>query len=347
VNKSTGDAHWEHEMTISIENTQGAIEARCGLRIDILGKWSDHPSLVAQRPSRVVSCGVRLDDSEWPVRVTARPLVSVEIRWRSLDLGFDRRLCYPDMLANPLVATLLSRYPATSQHGLEVLLAQKGGIYLETESRVPFQSGMGASSALVACCLAALQHLDGRVADFPHLAEASYRIESGLHMTGWQDHYAVVIGGPILVTRASSDTHARVQPIVPRLSEIITRHGLVFFWSDQGRRPMPWTGEMGNVLQKVTEMDEIVSQLLDTEKNIDISHLLNIIEHHTRIERQVWPCDAWQEIRHRLGLSSRRVAAWVVGAGPAVCVLSETPRSAVERSFEQALGRRAHRIFPA
>ncbi len=192
----------------------GVVRARCGVRIDLAGGWSDTPPICHERGGAVVNASILLDDGR-PLRAEARVIDEPVIELRSVDLGgrmkltttrdvFDHRregdwsalakaACVVSGIAPPLAKIPLADW----------LGKMGGGISLEFESAVPKGSGLGTSSALGATMLAALEALRGRRGSVGGMLARATLLEQMMGTGGgWQDQAGAALGGArILRTR--------------------------------------------------------------------------------------------------------------------------------------------------
>lgn len=181
------------------------------VRIDFGGGWSDTPPYSFERGGTVLNAAVLLQGQR-PVRATVRALPSCEIRLHARDLGcqtaLTRRgeaLAYQDPsdpFALHKAALVLAGIVRPGRGSLRASLARfGGGVEVITESRVPNGSGLGTSSILGACLVAALRQLRGLPAPPDALFADVLALEQILTTGGgWQDQVGGILPGIKLVT---------------------------------------------------------------------------------------------------------------------------------------------------
>lgn len=181
--------------------------ARCPVRFDLAGGWTDTPPYTNRYGGQVVNMAVDLNGQP-PIQVFVRPTKESRIRIHSIDLGvtetYEKKkpiLDYRDpssAFSLPKAAfCLLGLVSTESQETLEQTLAKLGsGIELTILCAVPKGSGLGTSSILGATILDALNRFFGNDTPqdelFLQVLEMEQMLTTG---GGWQDQIGGVAGG--------------------------------------------------------------------------------------------------------------------------------------------------------
>lgn len=326
----------------------GWATARCPCRIDLFGTWSDDREFLPISRSRVVSCAVLF----WPSRVPTEVTVRTDGRRRQIVYrSFDRQTTTTvdprQPSANPIVwAVVETLRSAGLADGLSDLLSA-GRLMIVSRSRVPYQSGLGASGSLTVCARAATLALLGRHESPRDLAEASYRSEDSVNKVGWQDHYAAACGGTNLITRGAGDARARVKPLPAALSTLLQQHAVLVFVSNEPHGALTWPRLTATVSQRLLGMDAIIDELLRAGGRVTIDHLIDLLSRHWTMARHWYPrrnVDALARLRSVV--QSYRGTAVYVGAGPAALCLSPIPAGELQRVMRSWAGVRCIGIIP-
>jgi hypothetical protein len=191
-------------LSIGVKKDQ-IVSARCPLRFDVAGGWTDTPPYTNRYGGEVVNVAVDLNDQS-PVQVFIRATKELHIRAHSIDLGLTETFNRTEQIRdfkNPNSAFSLPKAAlcllglvsenATKNDFIEQLLEPLGcGIDISLHCAVPKGSGPGTSSVLGATILAALQRFFGITTTqnelFLHVLEMEQMLTTG---GGWQDQ----IGG--------------------------------------------------------------------------------------------------------------------------------------------------------
>ncbi|MBD3319928.1 MAG: hypothetical protein GF350_02415 [Chitinivibrionales bacterium] len=182
--------------------------ARCPVRLDLAGGWSDTPPYTLRHGGQVTNCAVNLNGQP-PIQVFCRRMDSYEIRIHSIDLGvtetitaFSKLVDYRDPSSPfglPRAAlVLLGLTPRKSgSQSLAACLKKLGcGIEITLLCAVPKGSGLGTSSILGATILAALHRFFGLTYSHEELFLQVLQMEQMLTTGGgWQDQIGGVAGG--------------------------------------------------------------------------------------------------------------------------------------------------------
>jgi len=187
-------------------------------RIDVAGGWSDTPPIAFELGGSVANVAVLLDGTR-QIGATCRrvPLqqgivVVLEHLHRADERVFLSALCDFGDRSNPQAPAALIKcclvvdgvVDARGAALAQQLRAKIGaGLEIRTWSRVPTGSGLGTSSILAACVLAALRGatVRGYAVDRAEIVNAVMAVEQELTTGGgWQDNVGGVYGGAKLAT---------------------------------------------------------------------------------------------------------------------------------------------------
>jgi galactokinase/mevalonate kinase-like predicted kinase len=189
--------------------------ARCAVRLDLAGGWTDTPPFTLREGGEVVNLAVNLNDQP-PIQVFCRPTEERAIRIHSIDLGVTENLTEFEHLedfnnprspfALPKAALCLlgltreGRNTAALRDALERIGC---GLELSLLSAVPKGSGLGTSSILGATILGALERFFGLSVGRDELIRQVLQMEQMLTTGGgWQDQIGGLAGGvKYIVTR--------------------------------------------------------------------------------------------------------------------------------------------------
>lgn len=191
--------------------------ARCPLRLDLAGGWTDTPPYCLTHGGAVLNVAVDLDGAA-PVEVAVTRTQDSGILLRSLDLGTSKRIREPSELQTG--RTVGSEF-ALAQIGLhltgfESLLAQRlGGIEVTIKASVPKGSGLGTSSILGLAILAALNRFCRHGWDASDLIRRTLAMEQILTTGGgWQDQSGALWPGmKLLKTEAGNNQVPTKEPL--------------------------------------------------------------------------------------------------------------------------------------
>jgi galactokinase/mevalonate kinase-like predicted kinase len=193
--------------------------ARCPVRLDLAGGWTDTPPYCFEEGGQVVNVAVDLNGQP-PVQVFVRPTVERRVRIRSIDLGIEETVTTMEQLAGyrdarsgfslaKAALCLVGLHPdfavsGRADGGLEATLDRLGcGLELSLLCAVPKGSGLGTSSILAATLLGALERtLDlgwDRVEIYRRVLAVEQLLGTG---GGWQDQAGGLFGGLKLVSTA-------------------------------------------------------------------------------------------------------------------------------------------------
>lgn len=184
--------------------------ARCPVRIDIAGGWTDTPPTCLMEGGSVINLAIELNGQP-PLQAYVKPCKKLEIILRSIDLGASEVVCTYEELADfnhvgspfsiPKAALVLAGFQPgfcdTQFSSLQQQLAAFGsGIEITTLSAIPAGSGLGTSSILAATVLGALNDFCSLGWDKVEIGNRTLLLEQLLTTGGgWQDQFGGVLQG--------------------------------------------------------------------------------------------------------------------------------------------------------
>ncbi len=296
------------------------------VRIDFGGGWSDTPPHSLERGGTVLNAAVLLD-GERPVRACVRSLAAPEIRLRARDLGCEAVLAdKSDLLscrdpADPFAlhkaALVLAGVVTPGPMSLQGCLRRfGGGVEVVTESRVPKGSGLGTSSILGACLVAALSRLCGQDARPATLFEKVLHLEQMLTTGGgWQDQVGGLVPGVKLISsRPGVPQRLKVDPVPLRaavVNELQRRLVLVYV----GHRRLAKNilrSVMGGWLAREPDVVWILERIQEIAREMRAALLAGDLDWFGALMREHW------ELNKRLDPNStnRHVEAVLSAAAP-------------------------------
>lgn len=188
--------------------------ARCPVRLDLAGGWTDTPPYCLVHGGGVVNLAVNLNGQP-PLQAFVKRCADPHIVVRSIDLGIQRTLrTYQELgdynrvdsefaIAKAALA-LVGFEPGFCSAAFasleEQLSALGGGLELSFVAAIPKGSGLGTSSALAATILGALNDFCALNWDKTTICNRVLALEQMLTSGGgWQDQYGAVLHGVKLV----------------------------------------------------------------------------------------------------------------------------------------------------
>lgn len=184
--------------------------ARCPVRIDIAGGWTDTPPTCLMEGGSVINLAIELNGQP-PLQAYVKPCKKLEIILRSIDLGASEVVSTYEELADfnhvgspfsiPKAALVLAGFQPgfcdTQFSSLQQQLAAFGsGIEITTLSAIPAGSGLGTSSILAATVLGALNDFCSLGWDKVEIGNRTLLLEQLLTTGGgWQDQFGGVLQG--------------------------------------------------------------------------------------------------------------------------------------------------------
>jgi galactokinase/mevalonate kinase-like predicted kinase len=245
-------------LEIRVKHDQ-IVWARCPVRLDLAGGWSDTPPYTNRFGGEVLNVAVDLNGQS-PIQVFVRRTRERFIKLHSIDLGVTETIADTRILQDyrdpsspfslPKAVLCLFGLDAAGAGGLDASLgALGGGLELTLLCAVPKGSGLGTSSILAGTILAALARFFGMTVTKDELFLQVLEVEQMLTTGGgWQDQIGGMIGG---VKFSESRPGLWPSPLVYQLDPFL-------FENDQYRSTMTlfYTGITRlakNILQEVVE----------------------------------------------------------------------------------------------
>jgi galactokinase/mevalonate kinase-like predicted kinase len=191
--------------------------ARCPVRLDLAGGWSDTPPYCQLRGGKVVNLAVNLNGQP-PLQSFIRRHDQPRIILRSIDLGSETRLTtYADIadcatvgnefaIAKAALA-IAGFHPDFNGHAFPTLEAQLqdfgGGLEISFVAAIPKGSGLGTSSILAATILGAISDFCALGWSVNDTCARTLALEQMLTSGGgWQDQFGAALHGVKLLTTA-------------------------------------------------------------------------------------------------------------------------------------------------
>ena len=236
-------------------------------RIDLCGGWSDTPPICYDRGGTVTVAGVTLDGVQ-PIEAVVIRRQTPGVLVRSKDLK-KRRLLKSDEEVrdhsdpHDWCALVKAALTVTGYR------FKDGGLEIVLSSGLPKGSGMGTSSILGACTVAALDRISGRKFDVHRVMELTLSLEQEMNTGGgWEDQMgALVPGVKILRTKAGKrqrpDWDVADAAAVRNLSALMKERGLLYFTGEKRMARNVLRGVIANYKADGDEGKERVAALKD------------------------------------------------------------------------------------
>jgi D-glycero-alpha-D-manno-heptose-7-phosphate kinase len=316
-----------------------AVSGRAPVRVDLAGGTLDIWPIHLTLPAPGVTVNAALD---LPVRAEVRPLPGAAVRLASDDQGFD--LSYDDGEA--------LRRALASGHGRDRLLARaaaavapEGGYSLRTRATAPAGSGLGGSSALLACAVATLASSAGRPMDFEAVRRLSQDVETAVVAgpTGYQDYYPPLYGGVLALEGRPGGVAVERLPVdVEALSR---RVRLVYTGAPHDSGVTNWgamrayfDGEpaTGSALREIADLSRA---LRDALRKGDLDAALPLVVAEGAVRRRMAPgiatrtIDALDDAARRAGALGTKVMGAGGGGSVLVCLDGDRDPEGLERAL--------------
>ncbi|MBM3891942.1 MAG: hypothetical protein FJ388_22740, partial [Verrucomicrobia bacterium] len=272
------------------------------VRIDFGGGWSDTPPHSLERGGAVLNAAVLLDGLR-PVRASVRALAAPEIRLQARDLGCetvltDKRTVLDyrdpgDPFALHKAALALAGVVTAGRGTLAESLARfGGGVEIVTESRVPKGSGLGTSSILGACLVAALCRLCGQDARPATLFEKVLHLEQLLTTGGgWQDQVGGLLPGIKLISSYPGvPQRLRVEPVKmpPAVVKELHRRLVLVYVGHRRLAKNILRCVMGGWLARKPEVVWILSRIQEIAREMRAALLAGDLDWFGALMREHW-----------------------------------------------------------
>lgn len=296
------------------------------VRIDFGGGWSDTPPHSLERGGTVLNAAVLLGGKR-PVRARVCALAAPEIRLRALDLGCEAVLTDKNDLldcrdpADPFAlhkaALVLAGVVTAGSVSLEQCLRRfGGGVEVVTESRVPKGSGLGTSSILGACLVAALSRLCGQDARPATLFEKVLHLEQMLTTGGgWQDQVGGLVPGVKMISsRPGVPQRLKVEPVPlsPAVVNELQRRLVLVYVGHRRLAKNILRSVMGGWLAREPDVVWILERIQEIAREMRAALLAGDLDWFGAMMREHW------ELNKRLDPNStnRHVEAVLSAAAP-------------------------------
>lgn len=184
--------------------------ARCPVRIDIAGGWTDTPPICLMEGGDVINLAIELNGQP-PLQAYVKRCSSPVVILRSIDLGASETVTTYEELSDynhvgspfsiPKAALVLAGFqPGFSDSHYQSLRQQLeafgSGIEVTTLSAIPAGSGLGTSSILASTVLGALNDFCSLGWDKTEICHRTLLLEQLLTTGGgWQDQFGGVLHG--------------------------------------------------------------------------------------------------------------------------------------------------------
>ena len=236
-------------------------------RIDLSGGWSDTPPICFDRGGTVTVAGVLLGGAQ-PIEAVVERRAANGVLVRSRDLR-KRRLLKSDAEirdhSDPHDWCALVK-AALSVTGYRIA---DGGLAVSLSSDLPKGSGMGTSSILGACTVAALDRMAGRAFDVQRVMELTLMLEQEMRTGGgWEDQMgALVPGVKILRTKAGKRQRPAWETVpdarAQAFARLLAERGLLYFTGEKRMARNVLRGVIANYKADGAEGRERVAALRD------------------------------------------------------------------------------------
>ena len=234
-------------------------------RIDLSGGWSDTPPICYDRGGTVMVAGVTLEGVQ-PIEAVVSRRQSSGVLVRSRDLK-KRRLLRSDAEiadhSDPHDWCALVK-AALTVTGYKV---KDGGLEISLSSGLPKGSGMGTSSILGACTVAALDKITGKKFDVHRVMDLTLRLEQEMNTGGgWEDQMGALVPG-LKILRTDAGKKQRpgwdIIPDAKPFSKLLKERGLLYFTGEKRMARNVLRGVISNYKADGEEGKERVAALRD------------------------------------------------------------------------------------
>lgn len=247
----------------------GAYRVSAPARIDLGGGWTDTPPIAYELGGEVTNVAIRLDGKR-PIGCDARRFESDDpciILYSGDESAIIRKAADLDDRSDPCSACALLKC-CIAVRGVLDKVKLDSNLELRTWSLLPTGTGLGTSSILAACAVAALDACFGlTIPDKAELVEAAALVEQELTTAGgFQDNVGGVYGGAkVTYCEPSLPLRVGIDPIDSPITVIDERILLLY----TGRSRLA-KGLLENVLRRwharIPDVVDAAHQLLETSK---------------------------------------------------------------------------------
>lgn len=315
-----------------------ATSSRVPVRVDLAGGTIDIWPIHLTLPEPGVTVNAALD-----LKAEARvdPLPGGHIRLEARDRG--ERVEYAGM--DDLRRGLAEGAPARLLARAVEAVAPEGGLSLTTSASSPAGAGLGGSSALLACTVAALARAAGRPLELEAVRRLSQDLETWVIRgpTGYQDYYPPLFGGCLALEGRPGGVEVERLPV--DLAALSRRLRLVYTGAPRNSGITNWgamrayfDGEPGTV-SALGEIADLARAVRDALRRGDLDRALPLVVAEGAVRRRMAPGVATPQI-DAIDAAARRAGALgtkIMGAGGGGCVLVCLRDEAEPAGLAQAL----------
>jgi galactokinase/mevalonate kinase-like predicted kinase len=327
-----------------------SVKVTAPARIDLSGGWSDTPPICYDKGGTVMVAGVTLEGTQ-PIEAVVSRRTASGVLVRSKDLKKRRVLKTDAEIADhsdphDWCALVKSALTVT---GYKI---KDGGIEIALSSGLPKGSGMGTSSILGACTVAALDNIAGRKFDVHRVMDLTLRLEQEMNTGGgWEDQMgALVPGVKILRTKAGKrqrpewDVVCDVKPFAALLKE----RGLLYFTGEKRMARNVLRGVISNYKADGDEGKERVAALRDGAercfaaiKSGDWERFSACVNEYWMLKKAMDPGSTNERIEYIIArMSPWTSAVTIAGAGGGGFMFILAKSSEAKRKIVASLNRR-------
>jgi D-glycero-alpha-D-manno-heptose-7-phosphate kinase len=299
-----------------------ATSSRVPVRIDLAGGtidiWPIH--LTLGEPGVTVNAALDL-----PATARVDPWPDGRVRLEAKDRGASVEYAGPDDLRRGVAAGGPARLLARAV----LAVAPEGGLSLSTSAVSPQGAGLGGSSALLACAVAALARAAGKDLPLEDVRRLSQDLETGVIRgpTGYQDYYPPLFGGCLALEGRPGGVVVERLPV--DLAALSARLRLVYTGAPHDSGLTNWgamrawfDGEPATVAA-LSEIADLSRAVRDALRKSDLDRALSLVVEEGAVRRRMAPGVATPQI-DALDAAARRAGALgtkIMGAGGGGCVL--------------------------
>jgi len=309
--------------------------ARCPVRLDLAGGWTDTPPYCQLYGGRVINLAVNLNGQP-PLQTFIRRCDQPHIVLRSIDLGSASTLTTYDDIANcaqvgnefsiaRAALALAGFHPDFNGQTFSTLARQLqafgGGIEISFIAAVPKGSGLGTSSILAATILGALADFCALNWNVSEICSRTLALEQMLTSGGgWQDQFGAALHGlKLLETDAGVIQSPRVKWLPEHmLTEAFTQGRILLYYTGITRIAKSILQDIvrGMFLNNkphlalLAELGRHAENTYETIQTADWDGLCRAVSHSWQLNQRLDAGTNPPEIQHILA----RTTDWVAGA---------------------------------
>lgn len=327
-----------------------AVKVTAPARIDLSGGWSDTPPICYDRGGTVLVVGVTLEGVQ-PIEAIVKRRAQSGVLVRSKDLKKRRVLKTDSEIADhsdPHDWCALVK-AALTVTGYEV---KTGGLEIVLSSGLPKGSGMGTSSILGACTVAALDCIAGRKFDVQRVMELTLRLEQEMNTGGgWEDQMGALLPGiKILRTKPGKEQRPEWETIkdTDPFAALLKERGLLYFTGEKRMARNVLRGVIANYKADGEEGKERVAALRDGAercfkaiKSRDWERFAACVNEYWMLKKAMDPGSTNERIEYIIArISPWTSAVTIAGAGGGGFVFILAKSAEAKRKIVKSLNRR-------